>query len=517
MLKSALPFFPLFLVGGALGLVAACSSDTCLDDDSCGSATPGTDSGADGDRTGDGKADGSDVAPPGCDPSQEAKDAPACVVSAYGQFVDGVGGADTNPGTKDQPKKSIGAALGSLTSTQRRVYVCGAGPYAEKVKLTLEASLYGGFACGTWSYDGTRAQIAPAERGYAVEIANVGSRVVLSDVELTSKDGVDAGESSIAVFVRKSADVNLVRVKATAGKGVDGAAGGTAPTNHFAGSLDGNAATGAFGGLQKICECKAHGTSTGGGGGSAGTPAMPGAAGSSSPVAAVVSERTSAPGTGYVSAGKICTGGIAGSDGSARQAGAGAASLGDLTEAGFAPAAGGAAETSSPGAGGGGGGGGPAGGAGGGGCGGCGGSGGLGGGGGGSSVAVLALDSMVLFVGGELVATTSGKGGGGSTGEAGDSGGENGSGGGCPGGIGGNGAGGGGGGGGAGGNSVAVLYKGSAPWVDEATKTTFPPAGGAGGAVGAGGVGGTNALGSASAGTSGTKGRDGVAAATHAL
>ena len=49
--------------------------------------------------------------PPGCDPALDPKDGPKCVVDAYGIFVDGASGNDTNPGTKASPVKTIGGAL----------------------------------------------------------------------------------------------------------------------------------------------------------------------------------------------------------------------------------------------------------------------------------------------------------------------------------------------------------------------------------------------------------------------
>ena len=136
-------------VGGSLILLAAgCPSSVpaLCDNGACESNDGGSDA-LDG---------GGDVVQPpaGCDPSADPKDAPKCVVSEFGVFVDGANGADGNAGTKESPVKSISAALGKLGG-KTRIYVCE-GTYDEHVKLTRAVSLYAGFACGAWSYSGTK-------------------------------------------------------------------------------------------------------------------------------------------------------------------------------------------------------------------------------------------------------------------------------------------------------------------------------------------------------------------------
>ena len=98
---------------------------------------------------GDSGDSGMVLPPAGCDPAADPKDAPKCVVNEFGVFVDGAGGSDGNVGTKDSPVKTLSAGLGKL-SGKARLYIC-AGTYAEHVKLTSAVSLFGGFACGTWS------------------------------------------------------------------------------------------------------------------------------------------------------------------------------------------------------------------------------------------------------------------------------------------------------------------------------------------------------------------------------
>ena len=74
---------------------------------------------------------GVDAPPAGCDPRADPKDAPKCVVSDFGVFVDATGGADGNPGTKELPTKTIAAALGKLGG-KPRLYLCE-GTYPEHV------------------------------------------------------------------------------------------------------------------------------------------------------------------------------------------------------------------------------------------------------------------------------------------------------------------------------------------------------------------------------------------------
>lgn len=57
-------------------------------------------------------------APLGCDASADAKDAPKCVVSEFGVFVDASGGSDTNPGTQESPMETLTAAQALILRSQ---------------------------------------------------------------------------------------------------------------------------------------------------------------------------------------------------------------------------------------------------------------------------------------------------------------------------------------------------------------------------------------------------------------
>jgi hypothetical protein len=510
------------LVGvGSLALVVNACGEDCTVSNSCVGATPTTDDGgSDGAMLAE---SGADVAQPpaGCDPAADPKDAPKCVVSDFGVFVDATTGADGNAGTKESPVKSITAALGKLGS-KTRVYICE-GTYAEHVKLTNTVSLYGGFACDAWSYSGTKAKVAPTDKGLAIELRGASAAVVLSDLEFTAKDASEPAESSIAAFIVNSAKVTLRRTAITAGKGGDGsdasAAAGFAPATAPDGTAGGAAVNPGGQTPNPVCA-----TSIGGAGGKDG--AVNGAAGQVA-VAVFPAGNTGAGGTG---GGSCATGlGIDGSYGIAGAPGPGAATVGTLDATGWKASDGvpGGAGGNGQGGGGGaqrlatgvGGSGGP---------GGCGGAGGTKGTAGGSSIALLVFESAVALEQSTLVAKDAGRGGNGAKGQKGQLGSLNG---GvanagalaCNGGVGGIGGsgGGGGGGGGAGGLSVGVLYKGASPTVEGASTAAADTLSsvtlGQKGAGGTKGLGGDAAQISAPASRAGGDGTDGAPGEAKAI
>ena len=499
------------------GLLFSSAGAGCGTDDDCASratcAVPSIDSGDSG--VVDGGGDGQVPPPPGCDESADPKDAPKCVVNAYGVFVDGVGGADTNAGTKESPLKSVTAALGKLGG-KPRVYVCGAGPYVERVKLPSGVSLYGGFGCGGWSYDGTKAKVSPSEPGYALHVENAPKAVVVSDLELVAKDAEGAGGSSIAVFVSRASQVTLRRTRVMAGTAQGGTDGSVMADFTPANAPDGTGGAGG-GGATPNPACP---TSIGGAGGKDG--AVSGGAGQ---VAVTPEHPTGNTGAGGMSGGNCGVGiGTDGSYGGAGAPGAGAATVGTLDATGWKGAAGTAGGAGGHGQGGGGGAQRNAGGVGGsGGPGGCGGAGGANGTAGGSSIAVLAYESTLLVEESSLSAKDAGRGGNGAKGQKaqlmGNVGVKNGANA-CDGGFGGIGGSGGGGGGGAGGISAGILYKGNAPTIDGASAASADThasvsvgAAGAGGGKGAGGDAAQTTAPASRAGQEGTAGADGAAKA----
>ncbi|HEY0468739.1 MAG TPA: hypothetical protein VGC79_31310, partial [Polyangiaceae bacterium] len=336
-----------------------------------------------------------------------------------------------------------------------------------------------------WEYEpAKKAKVAPSNRGLALSIASAGAAVVIEDFEFEARDGVSAGESSIAAFVNTSTNVALTRVKLVSGKGVDGANGALAQSTFPDPlTLKGNSASGDSGGASITGMCAVGEKPRGGAGGNGGGGAVT-TGGSGTPDLGM--------GKGGV-AGSCSTSGTGqdGANAAAQPAAPGATKLGIITLAGWNGSAGGDGLSGTIGQGGGGGAGAlTGGGGGGGGSGGCGGAGATGGKAGGSSIALLVLNASLALTESELVAGDAGKGGSGLLGQDGQPGG---SGGvqvpdGCPGGKGGRGGQGGAGGGAAGGISVGIAYQGVMPLAD--TETTFTT--GIAGAKGSGGVPGTN-------------------------
>ena len=455
--------------------------------------------------------------PPGCDPTADVQTASACVVDSYGVFVDATNGNDGSPGTQKAPLKTVHAALGALTG-KPRVYLCD-GTYSEQVVIDGAVSLYGGFACGTWTYNGTRARLAPADEGFALVVKHASLPVTLADLEVTAKDATTPSASSIAVFLSQNTSrVDFRRVRVRAGNALLTPPPTTTTPYNVVVDTQGNPTAGnppasVSGGGEKTCTCSVFGKSTGGAGGNASTtsvPAMPGKSGSADPASPITGV---ADGSGGGASGGTCTVGGAGYNGAPGNVGGGANVLGVLDENGWTPASGQSGGPGRSGGGGGGGGGGTATGGGGGGCGGCGGSGGAGGSGGGSSIAAIAFDTPLKIDASELIAGSP------EPGAAGGSGGiasRGGAGGGvtC-----GGGAGGSGGGGGAGGNSFAILFQGQAPAVDAQTVLTVAQRGasaGRGGPLGDG-AGQAGAGDVSKSGNAGSDGKAGLAETIHAL
>lgn len=493
------------LGGAVLGLVvvvvsgaAACGSDaTCADLHTCGSSS---DSGsADGaiDGQGNMNADGASPtdggsidAPPGCDLKADPKDSPACVADSVGVFVDAKNGSNDSDGTKAKPYQTIAKALTANSGAKPRVYVC-AGAYSDNVVIdkTHAASVYGGFACGAWTYATSNTVTVKPVSGYALDVNSVVGGITIEDVEFDAPDGSASGVNSIAAFVHESPSVTLKRTKLVAGAGYQGAdqpqgaMGALKSSNGVShpNSQQGNDGVGMTGGAQLVCTCMNGLTSKGGKGGDQGLD------GANGETAQAVPSPAFASGAGStVMQCAMGQNGVVGSAAPDAIAAIGISAVGTLGSTGWSAAPGGDGTDGQAGQGGGGGGG-NGGGGGSGGCGSCGGSKGLGGGGGGASIALVALNAPVTLISATLQGASAGRGGNGGAGGApqataglhGSSASA------CLGGNGGLGGAGGAGGGGAGGVGAALVYKGTKPiYAADSTLTAGTKgAHGAGGAV----------------------------------
>ncbi len=493
------------LTAAAAITAPACSSDECT---GAACAGPPVDAGV----------DVVDAAPV-CDPTMDPKDHPACVDDVFGVFVDKESGVDTNPGTKAAPLKTVAAAITKLEG-KKRIFLCE-GNYFEHVTIAKPFSVHGGFACGTWSYNGTKARFAPNDTGYILQVALVTEPILVTDLALEAVDAQTTGASSIAAFITRSTSVTLRRMSLSAGAGVAGA--DAAATTDYVPPVGPDGYPGddpaQAGKARQNPGCTA---SVGGAGGREATP--DGRAGQVSLATPFPESSTGAGGT----SGADCASGGAGVNGSYGAAGAegvGAAAFGALDTTGWKPTNGLPGGKGGDGQGGGGGawiagagiGGGGAPGS-------CGGAGGEGGMGGGSSIALLVFDSSVTVDSSSFAAKDGGTGGKGGDGQkaqlpstsaappTADA---------CAGGLGGVGGSGGGGGGGAGGLSVGILYKGPAPVVDGTPTPSATELGsvtlGSGHPGGAKGVGGGAAQAVAPVSRAGADGTAGIDGTAHAV
>jgi len=449
-----------------------------------------------------------------CPPLHPEEEALACDPAASGingsctgVFVSSSLGSDDNPGTRDQPVRTMGKALALAQTGARRVYAC-AEVFAEPATSSAGVELWGGLDCSAgWAYVGgtKKTTIAPGSDAVPLRLMPGTGRTIVADVHAEAADATQRSGSSIAVLVSAGAAVEFLRSEIVAGHGAPGAAGasgGSSPAPGGEAGAPGSAACSAStvqGGQEAINSCR--GFDSVGGLGGIGSASQGGSGANGIPEPIPNNGGTGLGGPGQSGA-TPCQLGAAGAEGAPGEHGKGASGPGRTTEQGWEGVAGQDGTDGRPGQGGGGGGGsrggatfcgvslgGASGGAGG--AGGCGGAGGKGGGYGGASIGVLTLSGEVALRATSIKTSRGGDGGVGGRGQERGAPGPGGIGGasvnnspaGCEGGMGGWGGRGGHGGGGLGGSSIGVLYSfGQAPTLEDVVIRTD--------AAGRGGLGG---------------------------
>ncbi len=397
----------------------------------------------------------------------DACDGPAAPNNAEDFFVAGSGGNDANVGSQDQPLSTIQAAIELADQSGGGNVHISSGVFSESVELRSNVNLFGGYDANTWRQcpDANPTTIVggtTAMTGEGIDSAMVNGLTIIS-----SEAG--SNESSVAVRLVDSANVEIFGNRIVAGDGGEGSSGanGAAGSDGEAGSNGANAAAcppdrnGGSGAASNV----GGGGGTGGRGGAAG--GFDGSSGGG--------PHGGAGGQG----GGLGTSGDEGGRGNldnpadTGDLGEGGLGIGTLADGFYQPADGddGVAGENGSGGGGGGGGGGAlvfacGGGGGGGGEGGGGGDGGLGGLGGGASLGIVLINSTDIMIDDNVIETgDGGQGGDAGDGGLGGEGGDGGSGGsrfggqgpGRDGGKGGNGGEGGAGGGGGGGPVVGIF------------------------------------------------------------
>ncbi|GMV39841.1 MAG: hypothetical protein AMXMBFR64_15570 [Myxococcales bacterium] len=433
---------------------------------------------------------------------------------ALGVFVDGVGGKAGNPGTREEPLKTIAQGIAAAQAAQRPHVYVSQGIYAETVELQAGISLFGGYSAKN-GWGRSKSYVTQIQGGsVAVRAEGIGVPTILDGFTITSANTGGSGASSIGVLISGSTGVELRYNTIEAGAGGAGAAGAPGSQGATAGTgtggqsgcENGTACIGICGSCAKPVGGAAGTSPCGAAGGKGGDGGDSGGKGGDGGKGGGLNGGAGGPGGAKTQNG---TAGTKGGPGAPGQHGAGGGELGEFTATGYfgaGGAPGGAGGAGSGGGGGGGGGGDEAGcftlswcktygsSGGGGGGGGCGGTPGGAGGGGGGSFGVLVYGGKPALLGNAIASGAGGTGGAGGQGGLGGSGGPGGPGGakgdqdsqgvGLQGGDGGNGGAGGAGGGGGGGPSVAVVCSGGAAPVLSGNQLTAGFGGAGGGSAG---------------------------------
>ncbi len=405
-------------------------------------------------------------------------------------FVDASSGNDSFPGTMNQPKRTITAALDAAQAGGQKYVLVSLGTYNETINLKNGINIYGLYdkAAGWSRKSENTTQI---HGGTKAVIANgLTEHVILQGLSIKADSAVTPGESSYGVFATNS-KVTLEICEVRAGNGGPGASGaaGAAGSNGSSGNAGNSGCEYDCDCPFGICFCGSCQRPLGGGGGASPCGSLGGKGGDGGfsgqgGVAGAAGSGTGAGSGGAGGSGSTKDGlpGTDGVNGSVGANGEGGINFGGASAAGYSPAHGAGGK---PGVNGGGGGGGGSGGGdkndilnlscclthgsggGGGGGGGCGGTGGLGGGGGGGSFGIWTSGSEVFVLESKVFTGQGGNGGmagiggpggaGGAAGAGGPKGDDDNQGTGKSGGKGGNGGAGGHGGGGGGGPSVGVV------------------------------------------------------------
>ena len=161
-------------------------------------------------------ATGDDVAPgdsgpprPDADPCADPTDCPGDT----GTFVSALKGADSNPGTKAMPFKSIGAGLAhaKMLGGEQAVFVAQ-GNYPEKVTLAQGIDLNGGYECNPTSCKWTRdlvmfeATITNQDFEGVLAGAGIGAGTLFGGFKIVGKDGAPpTAPGSVGVTVANAA------------------------------------------------------------------------------------------------------------------------------------------------------------------------------------------------------------------------------------------------------------------------------------------------------------------------
>jgi hypothetical protein len=350
-------------------------------------------------------------------------------------------GMDTNPGTREQPLKTIHGGLAMAAAKKKTQVLVAGADYDEGDTLQFpdKLGLYGGYDKTNWTRPGAATNVRVA-KPLALEARGIMGPSTIARITITAADNTAVGGASIGIRLVSVQNLTINDdATIAAGRGGPGAAGEPGVTGATGnpgkpgggGNIDSQSSPGSGGGGGDNPTCAEANGASGGGGGR--DPNFAGVKGSDSTLGALGGAGGSTSGCTPVAGtdgSPFATDGEKGIDGM----GAGAVPKLDTMTYALLAQDGQDGTDGKPGAGGGGGGGssgqtgtfcvdGAGNGGGGGGAGGCGGTAGKGGKGGGASIAILAITSPVILDGATLQTAGGGAGGAGGTGGMGGGGG----------------------------------------------------------------------------------------------
>jgi len=306
---------------------------------------------------------------------------------AFSIFVSSTTGLDTNPGTRDKPKKTLTAGIEEAGQSGMRDVLVSEGMYLETPEFVAGVNVHGGYRAyeGWKRYKTSKADIHGGAVGAMAD--KIDLPTVVTRLRIKAADGTEPGQHSIGLWVSdSSSDLDFQECEIRAGWGASGKDGDNAPVAASGGN-GGKGGDGCENAGWPCGQCSMPGVGTAGSsdcgmdGGLGGNPGHGGGSGSKGGDGCC----TTSGGDGGPSetSGDKGDDGLSGDDGENGEGGDG---LIWITAQGLEGTAGEPGESGEHGDGGGGGGGGG---------GGCGGEAGQGGQAGGSSIAVVSIDSEV--------------------------------------------------------------------------------------------------------------------------
>ncbi len=189
-----------------------------------------------------GEEGSSDVEPQECNPTSNTDEPDDEFTDANCDGIDGdteraifvsPDGFDSDDGSIKKPVQSIGQAVLLAKDEGLAVYVCN-GTYRENVVIDAPVSVYGGYDCARAWKRTKDVAILQAGAGLPLLVKGVDGKVHLERLAFRAPDAVGRGKSSQAAAIVGSSDVSLSQVELRAGRGtagVSGASGADASTS----------------------------------------------------------------------------------------------------------------------------------------------------------------------------------------------------------------------------------------------------------------------------------------------